>query len=71
VRRKLPSFSRELPHGPMAADMTGFLGAAAELGFTERTRVAVASQVVGRLLIQTGRGAADLGTSAVSITEIP
>jgi len=55
----------------MAADMTGFLGAAAELGFTERTRVAVASQVVGRLLIQTGRGAADLGTSAVSITEIP
>jgi hypothetical protein len=49
VRRKLPSFWRELPHGPMAADMTGFLAAAGELGFTERTRVAVASQVVGRL----------------------
>ena len=52
--RKLPSFWRELPHGPMAADMTGFLAAAAELGFTERTRVAVGSQVVARLLIQTG-----------------
>ena len=35
VRRKLPGFWRELPHGPMAADMTGFLGAAAELGFTD------------------------------------
>ena len=60
VRRKLPSFWRELPHGPMAADMTSFLAAAAELGFTERTRVAVGSQVVGRLLIQTGRGLGQL-----------
>ena len=60
VRRKLPSFWRELPHGPMAADMTGFLAAAAELGFTERTRVAVGSQVVGRVLIQTGRGLGQL-----------
>jgi integrase len=60
VRRKLPSFWRELPHGPMTADMTSFLAAAAELGFTERTRVAVGSQVVGRLLIQTGRGLGQL-----------
>jgi integrase len=44
----------------MAADMTSFLTAAAELGFTERTRVAVGSQVVGRLLIQTGRGLGQL-----------
>ena len=55
VRRKLTSFWRDLPHGPMAADLTEFLTAAAELGFTERTRTAVGSQVVGRLLIQTGR----------------
>ena len=54
VRRKLPSFWRELPHGPFAADMEVFLSAAADLGFTERTRVAVGSQVVGRLLIQSG-----------------
>jgi integrase len=31
------------------------LAAAQELGFTERTRSAAASQVIGRLLIQTGR----------------
>ena len=43
LRRKLPSFWRELPHGPMAADLDRFLAAAAELGFTERTRVAVGS----------------------------
>ncbi|MDQ2708760.1 MAG: site-specific integrase [Actinomycetota bacterium] len=60
VRRKLPSFWRELPHGPMATDVAGFLTAAAALGFTERTRVAVGSQVVGRLLIQTGRGLGQL-----------
>ncbi len=53
--RKLTSFWREAPHGPMAADLTQFLDAAADLGFTERTRTAVGSQVVGRLLIQTGR----------------
>jgi integrase len=55
IRRKLPSFWRDVPHGPMAADLTQFMTAATELGFTERTRTAVASQVVGRLLIQTGR----------------
>jgi integrase len=60
LRRKLPSFWRELPHGPMAGDLTRFLAAAAELGFTERTRTAVGSQVVGRLLIQTGRGLDEL-----------
>lgn len=55
VRRKLPSFWRELPHSPMVADVGRFVGGAAELGFTERTRSASASQVIGRLLIQTGR----------------
>jgi integrase len=55
VRRKLTSFWRELPHSPMAGDIDRFLAAAAELGFTERTRLAVGSQVIGRLLIQTGR----------------
>lgn len=60
LRRKLPSFWRELPHGPMAADLARFLQAATELGFTERTRTAVGSQVVGRLLIQTGKPLARL-----------
>ncbi|MCV7198023.1 tyrosine-type recombinase/integrase [Mycobacterium angelicum] len=55
IRRKLAVFWRHLPLGPLAEDLVRFLGAAQELGFTERTRSAAASQVIGRLLIQTGR----------------
>jgi integrase len=55
VHRKFPSFWRDLPPGPMADDLDRFLAAAGELGFTERTRSGVGSQVIGRLLIQTGR----------------
>ena len=55
VRRKLPTFWRDLPPGPIADDLNRFLTAAGELGFTERTRSGVGSQVIGRLLIQTGR----------------
>jgi integrase len=55
VHRKFPTFWRDLPPGPMADDLDRFLTAASELGFTERTRSGVGSQVIGRLLIQTGR----------------
>jgi integrase len=55
IRRKLSAFWRHLPPGPLANDLAGFLAAAEELGFTERTRSATASQVIGRLLIQTGQ----------------
>jgi len=55
VRRKLPTFWRDLPPGPIADDLDRFLTAAGELGFTERTRSGVGSQVIGRLLIQTGQ----------------
>lgn len=54
IHRKLAMFWRHLPTGPLTEDLTRFLGAAQELGFTERTRSASASQVIGRLLIQTG-----------------
>ena len=60
VRRKLTSFWRDVPHFPMAEHTTRFLHAAEQLGFTERTRSATASQVIGRLLIQTGRGLDEL-----------
>ncbi|MCA1701979.1 MAG: site-specific integrase [Actinobacteria bacterium] len=54
VRRKLPTFWRDLPPGSIADDLDRFLTAAGELGFTERTRSGVGSQVIGRVLIQTG-----------------
>ena len=44
-----------LPPGPFAEDLTSSSPPPQELGFTERTRSAAASQVIGRLLIQTGR----------------
>jgi integrase len=55
ICRKLAVFWRHQPPGTFAEDLARFLGAAQELGFTERTRSAAASQVIGRLLIQTGR----------------
>lgn len=55
IHRKLAVFWRHLPPGSLAEDLARFLDAAQELGFTERTRSAAASQVIGRLLIQTGR----------------
>jgi integrase len=60
ARRKLPSLWRELPLSPMAADVERFTAAAAELGFTERVRSGIASQVIVRLLIQTARPLAGL-----------
>ncbi len=60
ISRKLPTFWRALPGAPLEPDLRRFLAAAAELGFTERTRLAVGSQVVGRLLIESGRPLAAL-----------
>jgi integrase len=55
VRRKFPSLWRELPHSPLRGELERFLAAARELGFSERVRSGVGSQVVARLLIQSGR----------------
>lgn len=60
VRRKLSSFWREIERSRWSGDLDRFLGAAAELGFTERTRSGVGSQVIGRVLIQTGCGMDEL-----------
>jgi integrase len=60
ARRKLPSLWRELPHSPMAGEVSGFTAAAAELGFTPHVADGIASQVIVRLLIQTGRPLPDL-----------
>jgi integrase len=58
VARKLSSFWRDLDGSALQPDLDRFMAAARELGFTERVASAVASQIIARLLIQTGR---DLG----------
>ncbi|GAA3644344.1 tyrosine-type recombinase/integrase [Microlunatus ginsengisoli] len=55
LERKLSPIWREIKGSPLAGDLEAFLGAAAELGFTERVRFATGSQVPARLLIQAGR----------------
>lgn len=60
VARKFPSLWREIPHTPLAPELERFDVVATELGFTERVRSAINSQVVARLLIQTGRPLAEL-----------
>lgn len=60
VSRKLSSFWREIPGSPLEADMARFCDTAVEVGFTEIQAKRAASQSIGRLLIQTGRGLDDL-----------
>jgi len=55
LARKLSSFWRDLTGSALEADLDRFVAAARELGFTERVGSAIASQVIARLLIQTGR----------------
>jgi integrase len=74
VCRKLPSLWRELPESPLAGDLERFLAAAAELGFSQRVRSGIGSQVVARLLIQSGRplqalAASDLEALAAALRE--
>ena len=53
--RKLPAVLREARTSPLGGDLDRFLTAAATLGFTGKTAAGMASQVLMRLLIQTGR----------------
>ncbi len=55
LARKLSSFWRDLQGSALQADLDRFVAAARELGFSERVGSAIASQVIARLLIQTGR----------------
>lgn len=60
LARKLSSFWRDLTGSALHEDLDRFVRAAKELGFTERVGSAIASQVIARLLIQTGRGLDEL-----------
>jgi integrase len=55
LERKFSSIWREVDGCQVGADLGVFLSTAAQLGFSERVRLATASQVPARLLIQTGR----------------
>jgi len=74
LERKLPAVLREARISPMAVDLDRFLTAASVLGFTDKTAAGMASQVLMRMLIQTGRGVeeltdADLGEFDQAISE--
>ena len=60
VARKLASFWRYLTGSPLQPDLDRFVAAATQLGFSERMASGIASQVVARLLIQTGAGLDEL-----------
>jgi integrase len=55
LERKFSSIWREVQGGQVGAGLALFLSTAQQLGFAERVRLATASQVPARLLIQTGR----------------
>jgi integrase len=60
VARKLSSLWRDVTGTRLAGELARFLAAARELGFTQRQASAVSSQIIARLLIQTGRGLDEL-----------
>jgi len=70
LERKLSSILREAPNSPLSADMESFLRAAAELGYAPRPRAGMASQIVMRLLIQSGLELTDLGEADFNAFEI-
>jgi integrase len=53
VSRKLSSFWREIAASPLAADMERFRQGAEAIGFTSISSLRMASQSIGRLLIET------------------
>ena len=55
VSRKLVNFWREAAAGPLGPDLESFCLGAQAIGYTPAMSVRVASQSVGRMLVQTGR----------------
>jgi integrase len=60
VSRKLVNFWREAAASPLGRDLERFCHGAQAIGYTPAVAVRVASQSVGRMLIQTGRHLDDL-----------
>lgn len=60
VCRKLCSLWHELTDSCLQSDLDQFMAAALELGFSQRVASGIGSQIIARLLIQTGRPLSDL-----------
>jgi site-specific recombinase XerD len=60
LERKLTAIVREAAASPLGPDLGRFLAGAQALGYSERARAGMASQIAVRMLIQTGRGLAGL-----------
>ena len=58
--RKLTVILREAAVSPLGPDLKRFLAGAQALGYSERARTGMASQITVRMLIQTGRGLGEL-----------
>ncbi|MDA8072805.1 MAG: tyrosine-type recombinase/integrase [Actinomycetota bacterium] len=72
LERRLHSVLRDGAVSPLGGDLARFLAGAEALGYSERSRTGMASEVAARLLIQTGRplGAIDNDDVAVFKTAI-
>src|SRR5664280_3523548 len=64
VARKLSSFWREVVASPLAADMEHFRQGAEAIGFTSISSLRMASQSIGRLLIESNVGLEQLTLDA-------
>jgi hypothetical protein len=66
LERKLSAILREAKASPLAGDVTRFLSAATELGYSTQIAAGLASQVAVRMLIQTGHPLSQLGDTDIA-----
>ncbi len=66
LERKLPAILREAHASPLAGDLTRFLSAATELGYSPQNAAGLASQVAVRMLIQTGGSLNELSDADIA-----
>jgi len=66
LERKLSAILREAHASPLAGDVTRFLSAATELGYSPQIAAGLASQVAVRMLIQTGRPLGELDDTDIA-----
>jgi hypothetical protein len=66
LERKLAAILREAHTSPLAGDVTRFLSAATELGYSPQIAAGLATQVAVRMLIQTGHPLSELDDTDIA-----